>query len=102
MKRVLALSVVLALCLSAVTLAGHKMGKKAGKMSGTITKVDNDQKMMIVKDKAGKESTIYWNADTKVEGDGPKEGAKVWFTAAEKDGKMWATWVKSGAAKGKM
>jgi hypothetical protein len=102
MKRVLALSVVLALCLGAVALAGEKMGKKAGKMSGTITKVDNDQKMMIVKDKAGKESTIYWNADTKVEGNGPKEGEKVWFTATEKDGKMWATWVKSGAAKAKM
>jgi hypothetical protein len=102
MKRVLALSVVLALCLGAVALAGDKTGKKAGKMSGTITKVDNDQKMMVVKDKAGKESTIYWNADTKVEGDGPKEGEKVWFTATEKDGKMWATWVKSGAAKAKM
>jgi hypothetical protein len=102
MKRVLALSIVLAVCLGAVALAGDKMEKKDGKMSGTITKVDNDQKMMVVKDGAGKDWTIYWNADTKVEGDAPKEGAKVWFTATEKDGKMWATWVKTGEAKHKM
>ena len=75
---------------------------KDGKMKGTITKVDAAQKMMTVKDKAGKEWTIYWNADTKVEGDGPKEGAKVRFKATEKDGKMWATWVKTGEAKTKM
>jgi hypothetical protein len=101
MKRVLAISVVLALCLGAVALAQHKMDKE-GKMKGTITKVDAAQKMMTVKDKAGKEWTIYWNADTKVEGDGPKEGAKVRFKATEKDGKMWATWVKTGEAKTKM
>ena len=102
MKRVFALSVVLALCLGAVALAEHKMGKHGGKMSGTITKVDNDQKMMVVKGDSGKEWTIYWNADTKVEGDSPKEGAKVWFKASDKDGKMWATWVKTGEAKSKM
>ncbi len=102
MKRVLALSVILAVCLGAVALAGEKMGKKDGTLSGTITKVDNDQKMMTVTDKSGKEWSIYWNTDTKVEGDGPKEGVKVWFKATEKDGKMWATWVKTGEAKGKM
>jgi hypothetical protein len=95
MKRVLALAVALSVCLGAIALAGDKMEKK-GEMKGTITKVDSDQKMMIVKDKAGKEWTIYWNADTKVDGDSPKEGAKVHFTATEKDGKMWATWVKTG------
>jgi hypothetical protein len=101
MKRVLAISVVLALCLGAVALAEKKMDKD-GRMKGTITKVDNAQKMMTVKDKSGKEWTIYWNADTKVEGDSPKEGARVKFKATEKDGKMWASWVKTGEPRAKM
>jgi hypothetical protein len=101
MKRFLAIALVVGVALSAIALADDaKMGGK--KMSGTISKVDNDQKMMVVKDKSGKEWSIYWNDSTKVEGGAPKEGAMVWFTAAEKDGKMWATWVKTGEAKGKM
>ena len=104
MKKLLAACLVVGFALSAAALADDaKMGKMDGKtMSGSITKVDADQKMMMVKDKSGKEWTIYWNADTKVEGAGPKEGAMVWFKATEKDGKMWATWVKTGEAKGKM
>jgi hypothetical protein len=101
MKRFLAIAVVLGLALSTVALAEHDhMGGKS--MSGTVTKVDNDQKMMVVKDSDGKESTIYWNADTKVEGAAPKEGAMVWYKATSKDGKMWATWVKTGDAQHKM
>jgi len=101
MKRFLAIAVVLGLALSSIALAGDaKMGDKP--MTGSITKVDADQKMMMVKDKSGKEWSIYWNDSTKVEGGAPKEGATVWFKAAEKDGKMWATWVKTEAAKGKM
>jgi hypothetical protein len=101
MKRFLAIALVVGVALSAIALADDaKMGGK--KMSGTISKVDNDQKMMMVKDKSGKEWSIYWNDSTKVEGGAPKEGAMVWFTATEKDGKMWATWVKTGEAKGKM
>jgi hypothetical protein len=104
MKRFLALALVVGVALSAVALAGDTMDSKShGKtMSGTISKVDNDQKMMTVKDKTGKEWTIYWNADTKVEGDAPKEGAMVWFKATSKDGKMWATWVKTGDSGHKM
>ena len=101
MKRFLAIAIVLGVALSSIALAGDdKMGDKT--MSGSITKVDGDQKMMMVKDKSGKEWSIYWNDSTKVEGGAPKEGATVWFKAAEKDGKMWATWVKTEAAKSKM
>ena len=101
MKRFFALALVLGVALSAVTLADDaKMGDKT--MSGTVSKVDNDQKMMVVKSDKGKEWTIYWNADTKVEGAAPKEGAMVWFKATSKDGKMWATWVKTGDAQHKM
>jgi hypothetical protein len=100
MKRFLALAIVLGVALSAVALADHKMDDKT--MSGTITKVDNAQKMMTVKDKSGKEWTIYWNDQTKIEGAAPKEGAMIWFKADTKDGKMWATWVKTGDAAHKM
>ena len=102
MKKILALSVVVAFC-TVVALAGdEKMGDKkmGGKtMEGTITKVDSAGKMMMVKDAAGKEMTIYWNDSTKVAGDEMKEGAKVHWKGAEKDGKMWASWVHVGEMK---
>jgi len=102
MKRFLAAALVIGFAISAVALAGdHKMGGDHA-MSGTITKVDNAQKMMTVKDKAGKEWTIYWNDQTKVEGDAPKEGAMVHFKAETKDGKMTASWVKTGDSGHKM
>ena len=101
MKRFLALAIILGLAVSSLALASD--GKMAGgTMGGTITKVDNAQKMMTVKDKTGKEWTIYWNDSTKVEGGAPKEGAMVTFKADSKDGKMWATWVKTGDAQHKM
>ncbi len=102
MKKVFALSLVAVLCLAVVAVAGDdKMGK--GKMDGategTVSKLDMTGKMMMVKDSAGKESTIYWNDSTKVEGGELKEGALVHYKGAEKDGKMWATWVHVGEMK---
>jgi hypothetical protein len=102
MKRFLALAIVLGVALSSLALAGDSKMAGDKHMSGTITKVDGAQKMMTVKDKSGKEWTIYWNDATKVEGDAPKEGAMISFKAENKDGKMWATWVKTGEAKHKM
>ncbi|HKA36673.1 MAG TPA: hypothetical protein VKH43_07620 [Thermoanaerobaculia bacterium] len=102
MKRILALSVVVALC-AVVALAGdEKMGDKGkgGKANeGVITKVDAAGKMMMVKDASGKETAIYWNDTTKVAGDEMKEGSKVHWKGAEKDGKMWAAWVHVGEMK---
>ena len=102
MKRFLAAALVIGFAISAVAFAGeHKMsGEKS--MAGTISKVDSAQKMMTVKDKAGKEWTIYWTDQTKMEGAAPKEGDMVHFKAATKDGKMTASWVKTGAATHKM
>jgi len=107
MKKVLALAAVALLCTAVVALAGDdKMGgdKKMGKaMEGTITKVDMAGKMMTVKGADGKEATVYWNDSTKVEGGELKEGSMVHYKGAEKDGKMWATWVHVGEMKhGKM
>ena len=93
MKKILALSVVVALC-TVVMLAGDE---KMGKMNeGTISKMDMAGKMMMVKDATGKESTVYWNDATKVSGDEMKEGALVHWMGMEKDGKMWATKVHVG------
>lgn len=101
MKKVFALSLVAVLCIAVVAIAGDdKMaGKKGGAMSGTITKVDSAAKMMMVKDSAGKETAVYWNADTKMDGGDAKEGSMVHYKGAEKDGKMWATWVHVGEMK---
>ena len=96
MKKVFALSLVAVLCLAVVAMAGKKMG---GASEGTITKVDMAGKMMMVKDSAGKESTIYWTDATKVEGGELKEGSLVHYKGTEKDGKMWATWVHVGEMK---
>jgi hypothetical protein len=105
MKKILALSVVAVLCAVVVLAGDEKMGdKKMGEktMEGTITKMDTAGKMMVVKDSAGKETTVYWNDTTKVAGDEMKEGALVHWTGAEKDGKMWAKWVHVGEMKHKM
>jgi len=100
MRKILALSVVAVLC-AVVVLAGDE--KKMGKTNeGTISKMDAAAKMMVVKDSAGKETTVYWNDTTKVAGDEMKEGALVHWTGAEKDGKTWATWVHVGEMKHKM
>lgn len=103
MKKVFALSLVAVLCLAVVAVAGDdKMagkGKMAGASEGTISKLDMAGKMMMVKDTAGTESSIYWNDATRVEGGELKEGALVRYKGAEKDGKMWATWVHVGEMK---
>ena len=95
-KRILALSVVAALC-AIVALAGDEKQKPMGKMNqGVITKMDSAGKMMMVKDATGKETAVYWNDTTKVSGDAMKEGAMVHWAGMEKDGKMWATKVHVG------
>jgi hypothetical protein len=105
MKKILALSVVAVLCAVVVLAGDEKMGDKKmmGKTNeGTISKMDMAGKMMMVKDSAGKETTVYWNDATKVAGDEMKEGALVHWKGMEKDGKMWATWVHVGEMKKKM
>jgi len=91
MKKILSLAVALAFC-AAVGLAHGK----GGGMEGTITKLDQAGKSMVVKTADGKEMTIYWNDQTKLSGDPLKEGATVHFKSSEKDGKVWATSVYVG------
>ncbi|HEY1251109.1 MAG TPA: hypothetical protein VGH97_07940 [Thermoanaerobaculia bacterium] len=94
MKKAVALAVVMAFC-AVIGLAGT--GEHHGTaMEGTITKVDMAGKSMVVKGADGKETTLYWNDTTKLQGT-PKEGEMVHYKAAEKDGKSWASWVHVGA-----
>ena len=88
MKKALALGMVLLFC-AAVGFAAH------GGMEATITKVDMAGKSMVVKGADGKETTIYWNDATKLQGT-PKEGETVHVKTTQKDGKNWATWVHVG------
>ncbi len=101
MKKILALSVVAILCAVVVLAGDEKMGGKKPMHEGTITKMDTAGKTMTVKDSAGKETAVYWNDATKVEGDEMKEGALVHWWGSEKDGKMWATKVHVGELKAK-
>lgn len=99
MKKVIGLSVVAILCLAFVAVAGGDKKMAGSKVEGTISKLDTAGKMMTVKDSAGKETDFYWNDSTRVEGGELKEGATVHLKAAEKDGKMWASWVHVGEMK---
>ena len=65
-------------------------------VEGKVTKVDTAGKSLVVKDAAGKETTLYWTDATKLEGGELKEGQTVHYKAAEKDGKMWASWIHVG------
>jgi len=93
MKKVLALAVIAVFC-AVVGLANQHMEGKS--IEGTISKVDMAGKSMVVKTADGKETTIYWNDATKLQGT-PKEGEMVHVKAADKDGKSWASWVHVGA-----
>lgn len=97
MKKVLALAVVTMFC-AALSLA-LVPGDKGGMMvEGTITKLDMAGKSMVVKTADGKETTVYWNETTKVEG-ALKEGSTVHLSTMEKDGKTWASSVHVGEKK---
>ena len=92
MKKVLALAVIAVFC-AVVGLANQQMEGKS--IEGTISKVDMAGKSMVVKTADGKETTIYWDDTTKLQGT-PKEGETVHVKAADKDGKSLASWVHVG------
>jgi hypothetical protein len=94
MKKALALAVVTIFC-AAVALA-NSPGEKGGKsMEGTISTLDMTGKSMVVKGSDGKDTTVYWNDATKLQGT-LKEGELVHLRVTEKDGKTWASWVHVG------
>lgn len=90
MRKIAAFSVILVLLFSTSALA---MGKTH---EATITMVHSDQNMMMVKDKSGKETEVYWTATTKLLGKPMAEGETVHYQAKMKNGKLTAYWVHVG------
>ena len=94
LKKVMAATAVLAVCLCAVAIAGNDPGK----IQGTISRVDMDQKVLVIKDANGEQKTVYWDSATKVSGGDLKEGATVTLSASDQQGKMVASSIQVGGA----
>jgi len=65
-------------------------------LSGAITSVDESRKTFVVKNAAGKDTTLVWTAATTVVGGQLKAGEKVTLRYLNKDGKHIATSVVIG------
>ena len=96
MKKAIALAIALVFCAGVAFAGEHGKGGKA--TEATISKLDSANKSMVVKTSDGKEMTIYWNDETKVQGT-LKEGETIHVKTSDKDGKTWATYVHVGAMK---
>jgi hypothetical protein len=90
MRKIAALSLILVLGLSTSAFA---MGKTH---EATITMVHSDQNMVMVKDKAGKESEVYWTESTKLLGKPMASGETIHYKAKMKNGKLTAYWIHVG------
>jgi len=111
MKRILAVVAAAMLCLSAASWAaaqepekgsGDQKGKSAsaGKtVQGTIVKVDNDQKMLVIRDDSGTSTTVYWDSATQMGSSDLKEGQTVSVATTERNGKTFATSIQASAKK---
>lgn len=70
----------------------------AATMKGTVSSVDQSGKSFVIKDEAGKETTVYWDASTKVNGD-LKPGSMVSIQTTDQGGKVMATSIDAKGAK---
>ena len=99
MKKVLTLAALLILTVSFTALAGDKAKAGEKTATGTIATVDAPGKTLTVTDTKGSSWTFQWTDATKVLGGELAEGTAVKVGYTEVEGKMWATWIKVGAAK---
>ena len=78
----------------------QKSAPAPASIHGTVTSVDNSSKSLVVKDDAtGKETTVYWDASTKLSGD-LKPGAMVTIQQnTDSSGKAMATAINVQAGK---
>jgi hypothetical protein len=98
-KKMLAVSLTLVLCLSAIALAADNDKEMKGtSLQGTITKVDAADKALTVRDNSGTETTVFWDESTRINGN-LKEGSMASLTLADKDGKKLATSISVRAPK---
>ena len=65
-------------------------------LTGTIGSVDEAQKTFVVKNAAGKETTLQWTSATSVVGGKVKTGEKVTLRYLDKDGKHIAMTIAIG------
>ena len=65
-------------------------------LSGTIASVDEGRKIFVVRNAAGKSTTLVWTTATTVVGGQLKAGASVTLRYLNKDGKHFATSVSVG------
>jgi hypothetical protein len=83
---------MLLVVVSAVALAEDK------NIQGTVSRIDEKEKALVVKDGESSQSTVYWTESTQVSGD-LQEGAKVEVVAAEAEGKLTAKSIRVLAGK---
>ncbi|HEY7112706.1 MAG TPA: hypothetical protein VIA45_07210 [Thermoanaerobaculia bacterium] len=96
MRKVAAIMAIAVVCLAAVAVAAPDTNKT---IIGTITRIDNASKSMVVKDTAGTETTVYWNDASKVDGGELREGSTVKVDTKDQDGKTFATTIQVQAPK---
>ncbi len=65
-------------------------------LSGTVSSVDESRKTFVVKNAAGKDTSLVWTAATTVMGGQIKAGERVTLRYLNKDGKHIATSVRVG------
>jgi Cu/Ag efflux protein CusF len=109
MKKILALLMVVGFAAATALAAAQQMPReKAGEqkapapaksLRGTIAQVDNNAKSLTLKDDSGKETTVFWNDTTKIDGGELKEGVTVSLETTQQDGKTLATSIKVTGAK---
>ncbi len=89
--------VALALVASLSGAAPSKAKAHGFALSGTVSSVDEHQKSFVVKNAAGKETTLVWTSATKITGGTLRPGEKVTLRYLDRDRKHIATSVKVGA-----
>lgn len=102
MKKVTIIVMVLVLAMSVSAFAKGKMAKSSGSTvtSGSVVSVDQSAKSFVLSS-GGKNTTVYWTADTKVSGGELKANEKVSVRWMMKDGKAWAKSVRVGGRSAK-
>ena len=94
MKRLVSLSAMALVLLSAIALAAPTdPDNKGATVIGVVSCVDMSQKMLVIKDSNQKEMTIYWNESTTGVSE-LQEGQQVQVTTKEADGKTVATSIQ--------
>jgi len=92
MRKNAAVLTALTFLVSAILLAQDR------NIQGTVSRIDEKEKTMVVKEGESGESTVYWTESTEVSGD-LQEGAKVEVLAADADGKLTAKSIRVLAGK---